>query len=224
MCSRGWLAIGSLYGQVSASSGCWMTLYIFSRCNNLSHTLFTAQDKSSLPNDRRNNNPFATFINPLENQSYSNNPSGRSNPILPQNVQNSLEDIGLLSERTSEGGDDQNTIKSTQAINLKKNTIRNVVAFEANNPTPLFSKNGKTRGFITVDVKGYPNPNDAIRLDVKFDRCRFTILDSPIDVDFPLGIIGPTGWLRTLYVDDDIRITRGHKGSVFILSRTSSKQ
>ena len=75
-----------------------------------------------------------------------------------------------------------------------------------------------------MDVKGHPNPNDAIRLDVKFDRCRFTILDSPIDVDFPLGIIGPTGWLRTLYVDDDIRITRGHKGSVFILSRTSSKQ
>ena len=184
---------------------------------------FTAQDKSSLPNDRRNNNPFATFINPLENQSYSNNPSGRSNPILPQNVQNSLEDIGLLSERTSEGGD-QSTIKSTQAINLKKNTIRNVVAFEVNNPTPLFSKNGKSRGFITVDVKGYPNPSDGRQIDVKFDRCRFTISDSPIDVDFPLGIIGPTGWLRTLYVDDDIRITRGHKGSVFILSRTSSKQ
>jgi hypothetical protein len=51
--------------------------------------LWTAQDLSNL---QKNNNPFLTFINPLENQSYSNNPrsranadnaSGRSNPILP---------------------------------------------------------------------------------------------------------------------------------------------
>eukprot|EP00579_Thalassiosira_antarctica_P025268 CAMPEP_0202019458 /NCGR_PEP_ID=MMETSP0905-20130828/42055_1 /ASSEMBLY_ACC=CAM_ASM_000554 /TAXON_ID=420261 /ORGANISM="Thalassiosira antarctica, Strain CCMP982" /LENGTH=293 /DNA_ID=CAMNT_0048580733 /DNA_START=73 /DNA_END=954 /DNA_ORIENTATION=- len=178
--------------------------------------LWTAQDLSSLPTT----NPFATFINPLENQSYSNNPSGRSNPILPQNVQDGLEDIGLLSNERKDG--DQNTIKSTQAINLKKNRIRNVVAFEANNPTPLFSnKDGKTRGFITVDVKGAANPNDARKIDVKFDRFRVSILDSPLDVSFPLGVVGPTGWLRTGYVDDDIRVTRGHKGSVFILSRTA---
>ena len=152
------------------------------------------------------NNPFATSINPLGNQSYSNNPSGRFNPILPQNLQDGLEDIGLLSER-KEG--DQNTIKSTQAINLKKNRIRNVVAFEANNPTPLFSnKDGKTRGFITVDVKGAANPNDARKIDVKFDRFRVTILDSRVDVSFPLGMVGPTGWLRTGYVNDDVRVTR----------------
>jgi hypothetical protein len=158
---------------------------------------------------------------PLENQSYSNNPlesSGRSNPILPQNMQNSLEDIGLLSDRRSD-----NSIVSTQAIDLKRGRIRNVVAFEANNPTPLFSTNGKTRGRIIVDVQGVPNPEDKRKIDVKFDACRVRILDSPIDLTFPLGIIGPTGWLRTLYIDDDIRITRGHKGSVFILSRTGRK-
>lgn len=179
--------------------------------------IWTAQDIASL--SKRNNdriNPFATFINPLENQSYSNNPSGRSNPMLPQNVQDGLEDIGILS-----GGQQQNTVKSTQAINLKKNTIRNVVAFEANNPIPLFRKNGKTRGFITVDVKGFPNPKDGRKIDVKFDKCRVTIKDSPVDIAFPLGVVGPTGWLRTDYVDDDLRITRGHKGSVFILSRTA---
>lgn len=51
--------------------------------------LWTAQDLSNL---QKNNNPFLTFINPIENQSYSNNPrsranadnaAGRSNPILP---------------------------------------------------------------------------------------------------------------------------------------------
>jgi hypothetical protein len=45
--------------------------------------VWTAQDLASAA-ARPSNNPFATFINPLENQSYSNNPTGRSNPILPQ--------------------------------------------------------------------------------------------------------------------------------------------
>lgn len=154
----------------------------------------------------------------MENQSYSNNPSGRANPILPQNIQNSLEDVGILSER-----DEENSVKSTQAIDLKKKRIRNVVAFEVNNPTPLFSKNGKTQGFITVDVKGSANDDDLRRIDVKFDQFRVAITNSPIDITLPLGVIGPTGWLRTGYVDDDIRITRGHKGSVFILSKASAR-
>ena len=166
---------------------------------------------------------FYSFVihSPLENQSYSNKPvqpSGRSNPILPQNIQNNLEDIGVLSERAA-----GNTVVSTRAIDLKRNRIRNVVAFEANNPTNLLSNNGKTKGRITVDVKGSPNEYDKRRIDVKFDACRITILDTPVDFTIPLGIIGPTGWLRTVYIDDDIRITRGHKGSVFILSRAGKK-
>ena len=157
----------------------------------------------------------------MENQSYSNNPiqvSGRSNPVLPQNIQNNLEDIGVLSSRES-----GSTVVSTQAIDLKRNRIRNVVSFEANNPTNILSNNGKTKGRVIVDVKGALNEDDKRRIDVKFDTCRITILDSPIDFTIPLGIIGPTGWLRTIYIDDDIRITRGHKGSVFILSRTGRK-
>jgi len=168
---------------------------------------------------------YTPHIYTVENQSYSNNPInnnkfGRSNPIMPQSIQDTMEDIGILSTPNSSNKD--NTIKSTQSINLKKNCIRNVVAFELNNPLPT-SKNGSTiKGLITVDVKGYPNRSDKRRIDVKFDSCRVSFLNSPIDITFPLGIIGPTGWLRTSYVDDDIRITRGHKGSVFILSRTSS--
>ena len=216
--------------------------------------VWTAQDKSSLQSSNINSNsklnPFATFINPLENQSYSNNPievnnevkEGRSNPILPQGIQNTLEDIGLLRSATSNqssssseddsNNNNNNTIKSTQAIDLKKNRIRNVVAFTINNalPLPFFNNkddnnnNKAIRGFITVDVKGKPNPNDERKIDVKFDSCRISILDTTpkIDITFPLGIFGPTGWLRTTYVDDTIRITRGHKGSVFILSRTAS--
>ena len=103
-----------------------------------------------------------------------------------------------------------------QSINLRKNRIRNVVAFEVNNPISMFSKDGRTRGFITVDVKGAPDPTDARRINVKFEACRVTLSDSPIDIKIPLGAVGPTGWLRTAFVDDDFRITRGHTGSVFI--------
>ena len=84
-------------------------------------------------------------------------------------------------------------IKSTQAINLKKHRTRNAVAFEANNPTPLFINDRKTRGFIVVDFKGAANPNDAIKLDFKFDQCRLAIIDSPVDVQFSVGNGGANG-------------------------------
>jgi len=160
-----------------------------------------------------------SWVNPLENQSYSNNPLGRSNPLFPQNIQDNLEEIGVLNSARQA----DNTIKSTQAIDLKRGRVRNVVAVEVNNPTPIFSKNGFSKGFITVDVTAVPNAQDARKIDVKFDRCRVAIQDSPFNLDIGLGIIGPVGWLRTIFVDDDIRITRGHKGSVFILSRTGRR-
>lgn len=109
--------------------------------------------------------------------------------------------------------------------------MKNIVSFEIINPlsipfiTPNNSSNrdGGIRGFITVDVKFKRNVGDDRKIDVKFEACRVVLRDSQVDVKIPLGLIGPTGWLRTQYIDEDIRITRGHKGSVFILSRTSNK-
>ncbi len=180
--------------------------------------LWTAQDLSSLPQKRVG---LQSWVNPLENQSYSNNPLGRSNPLFPQNIQDNLEQMNVLKSSQKQAAD--NTIKSTQAIDLKRGRVRNVVVVEVNNPTPIFSKNGISKGFITVDVTAVPNADDARKIDVKFDRCRVAIEDSPINLDIGLGIIGPSGWLRTIFIDDDIRITRGHKGSVFILSRTGKR-
>lgn len=96
----------------------------------------------------------------------------------------------------------------TQEINqLSKNMIRNVVAFELNNPTPLFSTNGRTGGILQSRLQEH-----------------LTKILTRMDVTIPLpGIIGPRLWLRTLYVDDELRITHGHKGSVFILRRTAIK-
>jgi len=212
--------------------------------------VWTAQDKKTVSqqkvnqndrNDRIVNRIFGNWINPLENQSYSNNPSGRSNdgvvggrsnPILPQNIQDKLEEIGLLlSDDDDDEIDDGPAVKSIQAIDGKKKRVRNVVSVLVKSPLPIpfltkSSKNRNTnrvRGSLTVDVSFTPNKVDARKIDVKFDGCRISVQNSPLDITIPLGPVGPTGWLRTTYIDETMRITRGHKGSVFILKRTSRK-
>ena len=181
--------------------------------------LWTAQDKSSAESQQG----LLSLINPLENQSYSNNPNrsgGRANPILPREIQDRLEFIGIL--ESSGGGDESDgksapPVRSSQAIDKKKSRVRNVVSVELRRPLPV-------KGSLIVDVAFKPNRNDKRRIDVKFDSCRLQVKNSPVDITFPLGIIGPTGWLRTGYIDDDMRITRGHKGSVFILIRTAKRK
>ena len=150
---------------------------------------------------------FFFWLSPLENQSFSNNPSGRRNPILPRNIQDTLEDLGIVSSDNSSPRQ-----VSTQSIDVGKQRVRNVVRF--------FTL-GK-QGTLTVDVAFLPNTNDFRRIDVKFEQ--FRLIWFGLDITFPLGRIGPTGWLRTTFLDDDIRITRGHKGSVFLLSRTNKNK
>ena len=163
--------------------------------------LWTTQDKS-----RAEANSLFAFINPLENQSYSNNPSGRANPVLPRNVQDRLEQLGLLSP------DDSTTepIKSTQTVDMNKRQVINVVGLKLGQ---------RRRATVTVIVGFQPDPRRPRRVQVKFQSCRFALSQSPFNVNIPLGIIGPTGWLETTYIDDNLRITRGNKGSVFILTR-----
>ena len=180
--------------------------------------LWTAQDKTSAESQRG----LFSFINPLENQSYSNNPNGgggggRANPILPREIQDRLESIGILEPSGGSDGESAPPVRSSQAIDRKKSRVRNVVSVELRRPLPV-------KGSLIVDVAFKPNRSDKRRIDVKFDSCRLQVKNSPLDITFPLGIIGPTGWLRTGFIDDGMRITRGHKGSVFILTRTAKRK
>lgn len=136
-------------------------------------------------------------------------------------MQDQLEQIGVLSSPASSSRESfqQPAIISTQSIDVKKQRVRNVVRFVTN--IPLGSS--VLQGTVTVDITFVPSTSDFRRIDVKFQKCRFTLSKVPLDISIPLGIIGPTGWLRTTYIDQDIRITRGHKGSVFLLFRTSQK-
>jgi len=192
--------------------------------------LWTAQDASS--DQVKQLGVFRSWINPLENQSYSNNPlsstTGRANPILPREIQDRLEGLGILTSENV-GNDDDATppVRSSQAIDLKKQRVRNVVSFRAGPKFTMFGGGSDddaslVRGSIIVDVKFKPNGSDKRRVDVKFDSCRVSIKNLP-SINFPLGPIGPTGWLRTVYIDDSMRITRGHKGSVFVLLRPSQR-
>jgi len=206
------------------------------------------------------------IISPLENQSYSNNPrsssslggqggggggGGRMNPVLPREIQDQLERFGIIdttttttSRSSSSSGNnnsksDNDTVKSTQFIDVKRGKVRNVVSFVVPaftplrfvNLVPLFRSSSTSyqqrrrqqRASLTIDIDFWPDNDIPNRVKVKFQSCRIVLPQSPIDVTLPLpGFVGPTGWLQTNYMDDTLRITRGHKGSVFILKRPSS--
>jgi hypothetical protein len=149
-------------------------------------------------------------ISPLENQAYSNNPdgeAGRANPFLPRRIQDRLERLGFT----------QGSARSSQLIDLEKERIRNIVTFR-------FPGRRQRQATLFVDINIKPSGDDSRRVDVKFKACRLLVPNSRIDIMFPLGRLGPTGWVRTSYIDDSIRITRGHKGSVFVLSRAGIKR
>jgi hypothetical protein len=166
--------------------------------------------------------PFA-WINPLENQSYSNNPGGRSNPVLPREIQNALEQVGIINTSTeaSNASDSLSpTVRSTQSINLAKREIRNVVGFALPKAWP---RKHQPRASITLMVKFRPTPDDSRMIDVKFQKCRVRISNAliPIDLNIPFGYRNDR-MVTDGYIDEDLRIW-GHKGSVFILSRAAKK-
>jgi len=191
--------------------------------------LWTAQDRSS--QQYINGGIANRIINPLENQSYSNNPfrgqnplrrgneddvvkNGRANPVLPREIQDALERTGILEPS---GGNQLAPIRSSQGIDRRRKRVRNVVNVQLKRPFAV-------KGSLIVDVNFEPSSEDQRKIDVKFDSCRFVFQNAKIDQKINLGIFGPKGWLRTGYIDDRIRITRGHKGSVFILSRTAKRK
>jgi PAP_fibrillin len=159
--------------------------------------LWTAQDPKAQESKKN------WIINPLENQSYSNNPQGRANPLLPLAWQDALERAGWVSSTP---------VRSTQTIDVKQGKVRNIVALN------LGRRNSGRRASIMVDIQAKPDVFNPRRINVKFEHCR-VLIPPYLDWEFSLGWVGPTGWIQNVYIDDDLRITRGHKGSVFVLAR-----
>jgi hypothetical protein len=129
--------------------------------------LWTTQDKS------RVESRFA-FLNPLENQSYSNNPNagGRANPVLPRPVQEGLERLGFITQEedemttTSQANSKASPpVQSTQTVDVKKQQVINVVSF--------YILGGRRRVTLTVTVDFYPLRYlgaKTVRLGTGFDN------------------------------------------------------
>eukprot|EP00542_Grammatophora_oceanica_P015183 CAMPEP_0194040528 /NCGR_PEP_ID=MMETSP0009_2-20130614/12499_1 /TAXON_ID=210454 /ORGANISM="Grammatophora oceanica, Strain CCMP 410" /LENGTH=333 /DNA_ID=CAMNT_0038683685 /DNA_START=76 /DNA_END=1078 /DNA_ORIENTATION=+ len=193
--------------------------------------LWTTQDRRSREWRR---NPVRAYINPLENQSYSNNPDGeggRANPILPRFVQDRLERMGLLRPGSTK-------TRSTQVVDLQAGRVRNVVTLElptlrrptrtgrfarfrrrrrrnseaaAGPPAEAFSPTKPRLASLTIIIRIRPNEIDLRKVDVKFEAAKLKLPGMPRAVNFPLGVVGPRGWLRTGYIDEDFRIPEGIK-------------
>ena len=75
--------------------------------------------------------------------------------------------------------------------------------------------------FFSVVVGGSAVAGSATRLDVQFldFQVRLGPRDGGLSLALPLSLIAPRGAVETTYLDHDVRIGRGDKGSVFVCAR-----
>jgi hypothetical protein len=84
-------------------------------------------------------------------------------------------------------------------------------------------------GRIQVAGKFRPSPNVVNRAIVAFDTALFDIDNGPtINLGFVFSALSffrgtdDSGWLETTFIDKDIRIGRGNKGTMFVLTKDSA--
>ncbi|KAG7347158.1 plastid lipid-associated PAP/fibrillin family protein [Nitzschia inconspicua] len=102
---------------------------------------------------------------------------------------------------------------TTQTIDIAQSRVTNFVE----------------QNLFTVEVAGsYELDTVPNRVIVSFDKCDITIKNTGLVLDlsflfdlrsFLKGGLKAGGWLETTYIDDDIRIGRGNRGSLFVLTR-----
>jgi hypothetical protein len=125
--------------------------------------------------------------------------------------------------------DGENSSISTPSSS--KSTTTQTIDVQAQRITNRVTK----QGFVsTIQVAGSYDIDEEMlsqskfRIVVSFDTCLIELLDGKVNLDlsflFDLRALTQNGskiggWLETTYVDDYIRIGRGNRGSLFILSR-----
>ena len=91
-----------------------------------------------------------------------------------------------------------------QIFDLGKQTVVNEARFEA------FDTSCQIRvGGMIAPVQSSPNKISATFTNGRIDF-------GSVSIDVPIGIISPVGFVDTPYLDEDMRISIGDKGSVFI--------
>ena len=74
---------------------------------------------------------------------------------------------------------------------------------------------GRVQGFL--DLRGTCTRSSPSRFDVEFTEAVLRV--GVGQATLPLGWVRPQGWVEVTYLDEDFRIGRGDKGSVFIAKR-----
>jgi len=119
------------------------------------------------------------------------------------------------------------TEESTQTIDTAKNLLSNTAVYEGllgittkvelNGvlSAPGGGKGGRAPG---GGKGGRERGRERHRQDVQFTSARVDV--GGFKVTFPhMDVFGVSGWLDTTFVDEHIRICRGNRGSVFVLTR-----
>ncbi|CAI5470203.1 unnamed protein product [Closterium sp. Yama58-4] len=60
----------------------------------------------------------------------------------------------------------------------------------------------------------------GVRSTVRFLSFKLSL--GPLSFTLPLSLISPTGWIDVTYIDEEMRVTRGDKGSVFLATRVKA--
>lgn len=78
-------------------------------------------------------------------------------------------------------------------------------------------------GLLRLSAAASTTPDNPQRIDFAFDLAYFESPVLPFRVPYPVPfkLLGDEakGWLDTTYLSDDLRISRGNKGTTFILKR-----
>lgn len=76
-----------------------------------------------------------------------------------------------------------------------------------------------------VSSSGGSNSTPATAADkVNVTFSEFVLKIGGWQTKVPLGSIKPRGWVQTTYLDEDFRVGRGDKGSIFVAARTKPGQ
>eukprot|EP00897_Mesotaenium_endlicherianum_P003020 jgi/Mesen1/2746/ME000169S01908 len=103
---------------------------------------------------------------------------------------------------------------SFQVIDTRQGKAENVAEFSA------FGVKGILTIYAKAEKVPSPSSQQSVRLDVTFES--FNLKFALLNVTIPLGWVNPKGWVDVTFLDEEFRISRGDKGSVFIAAKLTA--
>lgn len=103
------------------------------------------------------------------------------------------------------GAERELNVRNEQLVDLDAGIVDNIVVIKL----PSFSVRLRVRGTAAVQ-----SPSSVA---IAFESLQIAIPSTPFDLTLPLP--RPRGAIRTTFVDDNLRVSRGSRGGLFVLRR-----